>query len=59
MSVKYELLKRLVKASGIKKRWVGTSTDALLEARRRQNAKNRIPDLKADDFDIRQIQVMG
>ena len=26
MSLKYEVLKRLVKASGIKKRWVGQST---------------------------------
>ena len=59
MSVKYELLKRLVRASGLKKRWVGQSTEALLEARRRENAKNRIPELKDDAFDISQVQVMG
>jgi hypothetical protein len=39
MSLKYEVLKRLVKASGIKKHWVGKSTDELLEGRRKQNAK--------------------
>ena len=43
MSLKYELLKCLVKAAGIKKHWVGRSTEELLENRRRQNAKNRIP----------------
>ena len=59
MSVKYELLKRLVKASGLKKRWVGASTDALLEVKRRQNAKNRIPELKDSAFDISRIQIMG
>lgn len=59
MSVKYELLKRLVKASGLKKRWVGASTEDLLEARRKQNARNRIPVLKDNAFDISHIQVMG
>ena len=52
MSLKYEVLKRLVKASGIKKRWVGQSTEELLEGRRRQNAKNRIPEMKDDAFTI-------
>lgn len=59
MSLKYELLKRLVKASGIKKRWVGASTEDLLEARRKQNARNSIPELQDDAFDISQIKVMG
>ena len=59
MSLKYEVLKRLVKASGIKKRWVGQSTEKLLEGRRRQNAKNRIPELKDDAFTISRIDVMG
>ena len=59
MSLKYEVLKRLVKASGIKKRWVGQSTEELLEGRRKQNAKNRIPELKDDAFTISRIDVMG
>ena len=59
MSLKYEVLKRLVKASGLKKRWVGLSTEELLEGRRRQNAKNRIPALKDDAFTISRIEVMG
>ena len=59
MSLKYEVLKRLVKASGIKKHWVGQSTEKLLEGRRRQNAKNRIPELKDDAFTISRIEVMG
>ena len=59
MSVKYELLKRLVKASGLKKHWVGASVDDLLEARRRQNARNKIPELRDDAFDISRIEVMG
>ena len=55
MSVKYEILKCLVRAAGIKKRWLNQSTEELLENRRRQNAKNRIPDLKDDAFDISRI----
>lgn len=59
MSVKYELLKRLVKASGLKKRWVGASTEELLELKRRENAKNRILELRDDAFNISQTRVMG
>ena len=59
MTLKYELLKRLVKAVNIKKMWTGMRTEALLENRRKQNAKNRIPDLKDDDFIINRIYVMG
>ena len=59
MSVKYEILKRLVKAVNIKKMWTGMSTEELLENRRKQNAKNRIPDLKDDAFDISRIEIMG
>ncbi len=39
MSLKYEILKRLVKAANIKKQWTGMSTQALLENRRRQRKK--------------------
>ncbi len=59
MSVTYKILKRLVKAANIKKRWTGMSTEELLASRRRANAKNRIPDLHDDAFDISRIEVMG
>ena len=59
MSLKYEVLKRLVKISGLKRMWVGKSTEELLENRRRHNARNRIPALKDDAFEIGQIEVMG
>ncbi len=59
MSVTYEILKRLVKAANIKKRWIGMSTEELLDSRRRANAKNRIPVLHDDAFEIRRIEVMG
>ena len=41
MSLKYEVLKRLVKASGIKKRWVGQSTEELLENRRKKTCQKQ------------------
>ena len=59
MTLKYEILKRIVKAANIKKQWVGMSTEELLENRRRANAKNRIPDLKGDAFLISRIEVKG
>ncbi|MGX8719699.1 MAG: hypothetical protein ACSW79_01285 [Eubacteriales bacterium] len=45
MTIKYELLKKLVVAAGLKKRWPSVTTEELLEDRRKQNAKNRIPAL--------------
>nr|SIP63282.1 Esterase/lipase [uncultured bacterium] len=57
--MKYELLKRLVRAMGIKKQWVGKSTEELLEACRKKNARNPIPDLKDPDFEICRTWVMG
>ena len=59
MTVKYEILKRLVKAVNLKGRWAGMSTEELLESRRRENAKVSIPELKDDAFDIDRIDVMG
>ncbi len=59
MSLKYEILKRLVKAANIKRMWTGMSTEVLLENRRRKNAKNSIPKLKDDAFIIERIEVMG
>ena len=59
MSVKYEVLKKIVAASGLKKRWLSATTEELLENRRKQNAKNRIPALKDDAFEFSRIDVMG
>ena len=59
MTLKYEILKRLVKAVNIKKQWTGMSTEELLESRRRANARNKIPELKDAAFDISRIEIMG
>ena len=59
MSLKYEILKRLVKMIGLKRRWTGMSTEELLASRRKENAKNKIPDLKDDELDISRVEVMG
>ena len=59
MSVKYVILKRLVRLAGIKKQWLSKTTEELLENRRKSNAKNRIPELRDADFDISRIEVMG
>ncbi len=58
MSVKYELLKALVKAIGIKRRWNG-SVEELLDNRRRANEKNKIPDLHDPQLTISRITVCG
>ena len=42
MSFKYAVLKKLVAAAGLKKRWLSATTEELLENRRKQNAKSRI-----------------
>ena len=42
MSVKYEVLKKLVVATGLKKRWLSATTEELLENRSKQNVKNRM-----------------
>ena len=59
MTIKYEILKRLVRAMNIKSRWSGMSTEELLESRRKENARNRIPKLRDDAFDISRIDVIG
>ena len=48
-----------VKVASIKKRWTGMRTEELLDRRGMQNAKNRIPDLKNEAFDICHIKVLG
>ena len=42
MSIKYEMLKRLVGTMGIKKYKVSKSTEELLENLKKQNTENRI-----------------
>ena len=42
MSIKYEIMNRLVRAMGIKKYWVSKSTEELLENLKKQNTENRI-----------------
>jgi hypothetical protein len=59
MTIKYELLKKLVVAAGLKKRWLSSTTEELLENRRKQNAKSRIPALMDDAFEFSRIDVMG
>ncbi len=59
MSVTYEILKKAAKKIDIKKQWSGMTTEELLENRRKQNAKNKIPNLKDDNFNIEQMDVMG
>ena len=46
MSVRYELLKKLVAAAGLKKRWLSSTTEELPENRRKQNKKNCIPSFR-------------
>lgn len=59
MTLKYEILKRIVKAANIKKKWTAMSTEEFLENRRKQNSRIRIPDLSDPEFDITQIKVGG
>jgi len=59
MTLKYEILKRLVKAANIKRMWTGMTTAELLENRRKKNAKNRIPVLEDPELEISRIEVMG
>lgn len=59
MSVKYEILKRVVKTAGLKKMWEGKSAAEIVAEKKKTNAKNYIPELKDSDFDIDKIQVMG
>ena len=59
MTLKYEILKRMVKAANIKKMWTGMTTEELLENRRKANAKNRIPVLEDPELEISRIEVMS
>ena len=59
MTLKYEILKQAARVLNIKGQWTGMTIEELLENRRRANAKNRIPDLRDDAFEITRIDVMG
>jgi len=59
MSIKYEIIKGIIKASNMKERAFGNTTENFIEKNRKQNSKMTIPELKDADFDITQIQVMG
>ena len=59
MSVKYEILKRLVKIIGLKNMWAGKSAEEIIEQKKKDNAKNYIPDLSDPEFEISRISVMG
>ncbi len=59
MSFKYELLKRIVRIIGLKKRWNLEDLDSFLDDRRKMNAALRIPDLKDDEVEIVKSEVAG
>ena len=59
MSLKYEILKKSVRLLGLKKMWEGASVEEILEKKRKDNEKNKIPNLKDDAFTIRLTDVMG
>ena len=59
MSIKYEILKQVVKAAGLKKMWDGKTAEEIVAAKKKENAKNHIPELKDPEFDIDRIKVMG
>ena len=59
MSVKYEVIKKVVKVLDLKKEWAGKGADEIIEQKKKDNAKNYIPKLSDDDFEISQIQVDG
>ena len=59
MTLKYRILKEIVKAVNIKRMWTGMSVEELLDSRRKANARMGIPELKDDAFVITRTAVMG
>ena len=59
MSVKYEILKRIVKLIGLKNSWSGKSAAEIVAKKKKENAKNKILPLSDPEFEITQIRVMG
>ena len=58
MSMTYEILKRAVRASGLKKR-MDQSAEEIIAMKKKQNAKNRIPDLRDNEVIVQKTEVMG
>lgn len=58
MSFQYEVLKRAARMIGLKKMW-GGSVDELIAKKKKQNAKNRIPDLHDPEMQIVTAEVTG
>lgn len=58
LSAKYKLLKKLVKLAGIKKQ-TEKSASEIVAIKIRENAKNRIPQLRDSEIDVSQFTVMG
>ena len=58
MSFSYEALKRLARLAGLKNRWNG-SVDELIAKKKRQNARNRIPELRDSEIEVARLEVMG
>jgi acetyl esterase/lipase len=59
VSVKYEVLKRLVKALGLKNAWSGKSAEEIVARKKIENEKNRIPRLNDPEFEIIKTKIMG
>ena len=52
VSVKYEVLKRLVKALGLKNAWSGKSAEEIEAKKKKENEKNRIPRLSNPELEM-------
>lgn len=59
MSLKFEILKRIVKLINIKKAWEGKSAEEIIAKKKKENARNKVPALRDPDFEISRIDVMG
>ena len=59
MSFKYELLKRIVKTINLKKSWEGKSAAEIVEKKKEENAKIKIPELSNPTFEISRISIAG
>ena len=58
MSVQYKVLKRAARLIGLKNMW-GGNVDELIAKKKKQNAKNRIPELHDMELTITKTEVMG
>lgn len=59
MSLKYRIIRRIVKLLNIKKAWEGKSAEEIIEKKKKENARNKIPVLNDPDFEISRTDVMG